>query len=643
MVDERNNPQKFAVDDLILDPGRRKLFRNQQLIDLPKLSFDLFLALIHAAPNVVSTDVLVKEVWGDVVVSDETLTQRVKMLRDALDQSGDKQHYIETVRSVGYRLRSEAISLDSGTGRNRSSRKESHKGSIGRMTIALTILAIIIASAAYIASLSRFGSVAADGTIAVLPFLAMSSGSDDGYFADGLTEEILNSLTQLPELRVTARTSAFFFKGRDLPVREIGAALGVAHIVEGSVRRDRDQLRITAQLVRADDGFHVWSDTFDRTSEDIFAVQIDIAEKVAAALGVVLDDELRAKMLNVGVRDPEAFVAYQKGMELFDRAHGTNWILELLEEANTHFEYAIERAPDFSRAYVQHSDYYMHVLLFEAAGRHIVGYSEQDVLRAGESMLKDLDNAIRVARDPVQREIIALDRAIIAGDWSRLDQQLDRVLSAPTCAMSGWLETVALPFGNAAASRQLIERWVECDPLNFSANVHQMRMLMWRGEFGAAQAESTKALQTIDHPTYRISGALALLGMNRQDELEALIKRSPNDVIMTSSAWFRLSAYRGDATSARAALEHSRDFFGNSPGDLLAYYAVLGDRDGANRIAATADANRFGHMVLVNAILTCFCAAPFDLEVTPHFARMIEESGLTWPPAQPIEWPLKTW
>ncbi|MEE8528383.1 MAG: adenylyl cyclase, partial [Gammaproteobacteria bacterium] len=122
-------------------------------------------------------------------------------------------------------------------------------------------------------------------SIAVLPFVPMSSGEDDGYFADGLTEEILNVLTQLPELQVTARTSSFFFKGQNIPVPEIAARLNVAHIVEGSVRRDSERVRITAQLIRASDGFHVWSQTYNRTLDDVFAVQEDIAENIAEALG----------------------------------------------------------------------------------------------------------------------------------------------------------------------------------------------------------------------------------------------------------------------------------------------------------------------------------------------------------------------
>ena len=135
--------------------------------------------------------------------------------------------------------------------------------------------------------------VANQKSVAVLPFVAMSQSAEDGYFADGLSEEIINALTTLPDLLVTARTSAFHFKGREVPVPDIAKTLGVAHVVEGSVRRSGDNLRITAQLIRASDGFHLWSQTYDRPVADIFAVQADIAANIARALDVVLDAKRR--------------------------------------------------------------------------------------------------------------------------------------------------------------------------------------------------------------------------------------------------------------------------------------------------------------------------------------------------------------
>jgi TolB-like protein len=116
----------------------------------------------------------------------------------------------------------------------------------------------------------------------------MSGDANNEYFSDGLTETLLHMLAQIPELRVAARTSSFAFKGKDTGIKEISTALGVAHILEGSVQKAGNRVRVTAQLIRADDGFHVWSQNYDRTLEDIFAIQDEIAEDVADALGASL-------------------------------------------------------------------------------------------------------------------------------------------------------------------------------------------------------------------------------------------------------------------------------------------------------------------------------------------------------------------
>jgi len=209
----------------------------------------------------------------------------------------------------------------------------------------------------------------ADKTIAVLPFVALSSGEDDSYFADGLTEEILNALAQLPELQVTARTSSFYFKGQNIPVPEIADRLNVAYVIEGSVRRDGDRLRITAQLIHASDGFHLWSATYNRTLDDVFAVQEDIAENIADVLGVVLDDDARRIMRSVGIHDVEAFIAYQKGLEAFATAHEPSFdSQEWLAIANAYFDQALEAAPDLATVRVLKADRAGHIIFAIAAG-----------------------------------------------------------------------------------------------------------------------------------------------------------------------------------------------------------------------------------------------------------------------------------
>ncbi len=155
-------------------------------------------------------------------------------------------------------------------------------------------------------------AVAPEHSIAVLPFVDMSQGKDQEYFSDGLTEELLNLLAKVPELQVTARTSSFSFKGKDVAIPEIARQLHVAHILEGSVRKAGNQLRITAQLIHAADGYHVWSQTWDRSLDDVFAVQDEIAAKAVKELKVSLLGEVpTARPTN-----PEAYALYLQARQL---------------------------------------------------------------------------------------------------------------------------------------------------------------------------------------------------------------------------------------------------------------------------------------------------------------------------------------
>ncbi len=162
----------------------------------------------------------------------------------------------------------------------------------------------------------RSSPEAAEGpSIAVLPFRNMSGNPENEYFSDGLTETLLHMLAQLPDLRVAARTSSFAFKNRDQDVREVAQTLGVDHVLEGSVQRAGDRVRITSQLIRADDGFHVWSQNYDRTLDDIFAIQDEIATDVADALGASLLDGPGRGMQSVATRSTRAYDLFLQGLE----------------------------------------------------------------------------------------------------------------------------------------------------------------------------------------------------------------------------------------------------------------------------------------------------------------------------------------
>ncbi len=180
---------------------------------------------------------------------------------------------------------------------------------------------------------------AAQNSIAVLPFANMSGNADGDYFSDGMTEELLNVLAKVPKLQVVARTSVFQFKGKGGDIREIGRKLGVSHIVEGSIRRDGQQVRITAQLVRVSDGFHVWSETYDRKLDSVFALQDEIAERIGDALKLSLGvDAAVAPRTSI---DPEAYDEYLRGRALLRQRSD-------LPTALAHFRAAVAKAPGFA-------------------------------------------------------------------------------------------------------------------------------------------------------------------------------------------------------------------------------------------------------------------------------------------------------
>ncbi len=482
------------------------------------------------------------------------------------------------------------------------------------------------------------GEGVTDKSVAVLPFVAMSSGPDDEYFADGLTEEILNSLTRVPELLVTARTSAFHFKGKDDPIPEIAAALGVAHIVEGSVRRSGERLRVTAQLIRAGDGFHLWSETYDHDTKDVFGVQTDIAEKIATALDVVLDDEQLDRMRSVGLQDPEAYVAFQKGVELFNDAHGAAGQVEKMLVANEWFEKVMALAPGFSEAYAYHADYFTHILMEEPAE----GSLEEDLASAMSSLEADLGNAMRHAPDEGRRIAYAWDLDLITGRWRGLDSRFEQMVQQNSCYLASWPEVITSPFGHAADVRRLGKRAIECDPLSFSGWMISATASQWLGDFESAVETARRGFETTGHRLLIWETIESLIGAGRFEEAAALVEREYRDESPRLAMSLRIAAAQGDKLETGALLEQYEALIPRKDGLIMAF-AVAGRHERANEVAAEIDARSFGYLILLRVISGCNCGAPFDLEATPNFAKRVAEAGLVWPPLSPIRWPLKDW
>ena len=476
----------------------------------------------------------------------------------------------------------------------------------------------------------------AEKSVAVLPFVAMSRGEDDEFFADGLTEEILNSLTRVPELLVTARTSAFHFKGQDIPIPEIATQLGVAHVVEGSVRRSGDRLRVTAQLIRAADGFHLWSENYDRETEDTFGVQTDIAEKIATALGVYLDEDAVTAMTAAGLRHAEAYVLFQKARELYEVAHNSYDVLPGLLEANGLLTRIIELEPQYSLAYVLRADYFTHQLR-----DYYALLTDEERAAAEASMIADLDAAIRNAATEEERLAASWDRALLTGNWQPLTSILEAYVEISACPGVVWMNNMTMEFGRAKELLDLSVKQIECNPQDPFGYWDACQAAVWLGDAAAAIEYGERGMAVAPHTN--TSGALlrAYVAAGQLEKGRTFVDQrftKREDIV---DARLLLAAAANDEAQVATLFPEMRQLRADRLDVQLAHLARLGRRDEANRIAAEIDARPYGHTTLMSVPTECVCGPPWDIEATPNFARLLEDANLPWPPPSPVAWPMK--
>jgi adenylate cyclase len=352
---------RMCVDDLVIDLGQERVWRGATEIQLPALSFKFLVVLAQEAPNVVAFDTLMDRVWPGIVVSPETITQRVKLLREALGDNPSSPRYVAAVRGRGYRLAAPVEPFDGECmpGPARISQGTATRSALRPRIAGLAGVFVLVASG-LVADRPPIRSTGSDAlahpaappvTLAVLPFINLSGDPGQEYFGDGLAEELLARLTMVPELQVAARTSSFSFKDRVEDVKSIGKALGVRHVLEGSVRQQGNRVRVLAQLVNAENGYRLWSRSFERSAADLWAVQDEIALAVVDSLKLTL---VAREIIATGqplTRNPEALDLYRRGRHLYQ-----SWNLERVGKGIEYFQEAIRLDPDFAAAYVSQAD-----------------------------------------------------------------------------------------------------------------------------------------------------------------------------------------------------------------------------------------------------------------------------------------------
>lgn len=272
----------------------------------------LLVCLAEHAGQVVSIDELLNQVWTDVTVSPDSVYQAVTSLRRLLGDDPKQPTYIVTVPRMGYRMVAavgpwkdrESPEVEIPISRAEGAREVGHPG-LRRTRAKWAAGAVLVLSLIVVAGVVLRSKVARGGqsvssaiaaqplkSVAVLPFLDLTDGMKEEEFADGMTEELIDKLSKIPDFRVPAATSSFYFKGKQVPLAEIARTLGVAYVLDGSVRKSAARFRVAARLVRADSGYVMWSESYDRPLDDKLMVQEDIAGEVAKALRASIESRV---------------------------------------------------------------------------------------------------------------------------------------------------------------------------------------------------------------------------------------------------------------------------------------------------------------------------------------------------------------
>ena len=509
-----------------------------------------------------------------------------------------------------------------GVGRQRARR---------RAAIAAGVAVTLLAGAAWLGARrwrapgAPAASVAAmPSTIAVLPFADRSPGAGQEYFSDGMTEELIATLARVEGLRVASRTSSFAFKDRGLDVRAVGAQLGVATVLEGSVRRDGDRLRITAQLVSVADGWQLWSETYDRAADDAFAVQ----QEIAGAIVQTLRGRLVAGVAGVagtgarGGPDAAAYDLYLKGRHALYLKGRYAWYSrteEGLRTAATYFAQAVAQAPDYARAHAGLADAYA-----------VLGF--YDFLPPREAFPKADSAARRAAQlDPTlggPHATLGYVALYHGWDFARAEEEFGRAVALePNYSTAHqWYANLLVAAGRFEEAERAMRRAEEIDPLSLIAKAALAWVRYHAGDHPAAVAQARETLELDgDYAVAHLWGGWALQAM---DSLDAAVAAHRRAVAVTEGAAIYVAALarslalageRAEAERLLAGLE-TRGGEGYVPSyELARVYLALGRPDEALARLERAFEERSHSMVYLRVDPQL---AP--LRPHPRFAHLVE-------------------
>jgi TolB-like protein/DNA-binding winged helix-turn-helix (wHTH) protein/Flp pilus assembly protein TadD len=486
-----------------LDAQNQSLTRGEERLQITPRAFDVLCYLVGKAGSLVTQDELLEALWPNTFVNPEVLRKYILEIRRVLGDRPGKPVFIETVTKRGYRFIAPVTDEDSAQPEGLSSPEEqpeatssqsvlpgressSNNVTLRRLAIS-TLLTIVVAVA--IAGYFRHAQHKVHApspnntSIAVLPFADLSPGKDQEYFSDGLTEELIANLAKIPGLKVVARSSAFQFKGKNEDLRSVGQMLGVATVLEGSVRKDGNRVRITAELIKADDGFQLWSETYDRDISHIFAAQDEIARAVSGALQLrLLSGKNAAAPGSSPTTNSQTYQAYLQGQYFIARGQDK----EDLEKALSYADQAIKLDAGYAPAWAQRAQV-LQTLASVALIENADGFR-----RARESAEKAIALDPNLATGYMALGLVQINHD---WDWEGADESLKKaaVLEPGSASVLGNRAYLARNLGQLEKAIELRREAIALDPLRGNFHLALGYELFFLDRFDEAKAALQRA------------------------------------------------------------------------------------------------------------------------------------------------------
>jgi TolB-like protein/Flp pilus assembly protein TadD len=589
----------YQFDSFVLDQAERRLLHGRIAVELRPKVFDLLSVLVESAGHLVTKETLMEKVWPDAYVEEANLSVNIAMLRRALGQRTGGQHYIETVRKLGYRFMAEVLEVDGESAPKTPGRKQ-HTTSV-------------------VAQESKIGSPQDYSSLAVLPFENESGDPDAEYLSDGLTESIINGFSHLEDFRVLGRNTVFRYKATTADPQKIGEALGVRSLLTGRILKLGDQVIIRAAVIDVKDGWQIWGEQYRRKLSDVLVVQEEIAEEISAKLRLKLTADEKRRLTKRYTENSAAYHFYLKG-----RYHSNKYGHKDLGLAIDYFRRAIKEDPAYALAYAGLSDGYYRLSNLYSPTTEAMPKAKLAAQRALE-----IDEKLAEAHAALGSVLMFYD-----WDWSAARRELSRAIELnPGCAFAHQRLALYLNFrGSFAEAMHQYQVALNLDPLSPSICLNVALEFFFMGDYERAiqQAEKTLEIDPTYHPTHYLLGWIH----KRRGDLSKALDSFERVMILDDSSLFlaaigHVCGLNGDRTKALTILDQlekrSKHQYVSSYCRALVYIG-LGEKDLAFEWLERAFEERSEMIPWLKIGADCD-----SLRSDPRFYELLYRCGLDFP------------